>query len=464
MSLISRWSFFAGVAMLVSLPGPAGAAPGPWKTLFDGTSTDAWRGYGRDSFPTNAWKVENGELKTIAGVKDAVDIVTKDKYGDFELELEWKLKPGGNSGIIYRAAELPAPAQSWHTGPEMQILDDEKHRDGLDPKTSAGALYALVAPTNKTLKPVGEWNKVRLVVNGNHVEHWLNGNKVVEAELDSPEIKALIAASKFKAYPRFAKEPEGHIVLQYHGDEVAFRNVRVRSLSGSPTSGTSGAGSTGGSNQLTTTEKMEGWRLLFDGKTTSGWRAFKGTSFPSSKWAVADGCLKKTATGTGDSRGAGDIVTVDSFDDFDLRFEWRISPGGNSGVKYLVTEERDGPIAHEYQVIDDERHPDGKIGPHRQSAAFYDVLPPDAARKQLRPVGEFNLGRILVRGNHVEHWLNGQKVVEYELGSPEIKAAIAKSKFKDVAGFEAKLRGPILLQDHGDEVCYRNIRILARNP
>jgi hypothetical protein len=461
MSLFSRSSLFAAVTVLLSLVGLAGAAPGPWKALFDGKSTDAWRGYGRDSFPTTAWKVENGELKTIAGVKDAVDIITKDKYGDFELELEWKLKPGGNSGIIYRAAEQPAPGQSWHTGPEMQILDDAKHKDGLDPKTSAGALYGLVAPTNKTLKPAGEWNKVRLVVNGNHVEHWLNGNKVVEAELDSPEIKALIAASKFKAYPRFAKEREGHIVLQYHGDEVAFRNVRVRTLSASPTSGTSGAGSTGGSNQLTTTEKMEGWRLLFDGKSTSGWRAFKGTTFPSDKWAVADGCLKKMATGTGDSRGAGDIVTVDSFDDFDLRFEWRISPGGNSGVKYLVTAERDGPIAHEYQVIDDERHPDGKIGPHRQSAAFYDVLPPDPAMKRLRPVGDFNLGRILVRGNHVEHWLNGQKVVEYELGSPEIKAAIAKSKFKDVSGFEAKLKGPILLQDHGDEVCYRNIRILA---
>ena len=461
MSLFSRSPFVAGVAMLVSLPALAGAAPGPWKALFDGKSTDAWRGYGRDSFPTTAWKVENGELKTIAGVKDAVDIITKDKYGDFELELEWKLQPGGNSGVIYRAAEQPAPGQSWHTGPEMQILDDAKHKDGLDPRTSAGALYGLVAPTNKTLKPAGEWNSVRLVVNGNHVEHWLNGNKVVEAELDSPEVKAFIAASKFKAYPRFAKEPEGHIVLQYHGDEVAFRNVRVRSLSATPSSGTSGAGSTGGSNQLTTTEKMEGWRLLFDGKSASGWRAFKGTTFPSDKWTVADGCLKKTSTGTGDSRGMGDIVTVDTFDDFDLRFEWRISPGGNSGVKYLVTEKRDGPIAHEYQVIDDERHPDGKIGPHRQSGAFYDVLPPQAAMKRLRPVGEFNLGRILVRGNHVEHWLNGQKVVEYELGSPEIKAAIAKSKFKDVSGFEAKLKGPILLQDHGDEVCYRNIRILA---
>jgi Domain of Unknown Function (DUF1080) len=214
-------------------------------------------------------------------------------------------------------------------------------------------------------------------------------------------------------------------------------------------------------NTLTKAEADAGWRLLFDGQTTKGWRGFKKNAFPAKGWAVADGCLKKVATGTGDSLGSGDIVTTDTFGDFDLRFEWRIAPGGNSGVKYFVTEERSGPIAHEYQVLDDAGHPDAKVGTHRQASAFYDVLPPSPAAKQLRPVGEFNQSRVLVRGNHVEHWLNGKKVLEYELGGPELKAAIAKSKFKDVAGFGTKLDGRILLQDHGDEVCYRNIRILA---
>jgi hypothetical protein len=175
---------------------------------------------------------------------------------------------------------------------------------------------------------------------------------------------------------------------------------------------------------------------------------------------VEDGTLKALAAGTGDSHGVGDIVTVDTFGDFDLRFEWRVAPGGNSGVKYLVTEEREGPIAHEYQVLDDERHPDAKVGPQRQTAAFYDVLPP-AADKPKRPAGEWNQSRILVKGNHVEHWLNGRKVLEYELGSPEVKAAIARSKFKDVPGFDAKIEGRLLLQDHGDEVAYRNIKVLA---
>jgi hypothetical protein len=213
-------------------------------------------------------------------------------------------------------------------------------------------------------------------------------------------------------------------------------------------------------NTLTPAERNAGWRLLFDGTTTTGWRGFKKDAFPARGWAVADGCLKKVATGTGDSLGSGDIVTTDTFGDFDLRFEWRISPGGNSGVKYLVTEERSGPIAHEYQVLDDAGHPDAKVGTHRHAAAFYDVLPPSTA-KALKPVGEFNQGRVLVRGNHVEHWLNGAKVLEYELGSPALQAAVAKSKFKDVAGFGTKIAGRILLQDHGDEVCYRNVKIQA---
>ena len=214
-------------------------------------------------------------------------------------------------------------------------------------------------------------------------------------------------------------------------------------------------------NTLTKAEADAGWRLLFDGKTTTGWRGFKKAGFPERGWAVADGCLKKVATGTGDSLGSGDIVTTDTFGDFDLRFEWRISKGGNSGVKYLVTEERSGPIAHEYQVLDDAGHPDAKVGTHRQSAAFYDVLAPSPEAKRLKPVGEFNEARVLVRGSHVEHWLNGKKVLEYELGSPALKAAIAKSKFKDVAGFGTKLEGRILLQDHGDEVCYRNVKVQA---
>lgn len=217
----------AALAIFLLIGSFAAMAQGKWTVLFDGKSTDAWRGYKRDSFPEKGWAIDNGALKTVVG-GDRVDLITREKYKDFELELEWRVSPGGNSGIIYLVTE--DQSETYQTGPEMQVLDDEKHRDGKNSLTSAGSLYALIAPGNKKLQPVGGWNKARLVIRNGKVEHWLNGAKLLEYDLGSQSLNGLIAQSKFKDMPRFAQNREGHIALQHHGEEVWYRNIRVRRL------------------------------------------------------------------------------------------------------------------------------------------------------------------------------------------------------------------------------------------
>jgi hypothetical protein len=206
-------------------------------------------------------------------------------------------------------------------------------------------------------------------------------------------------------------------------------------------------------NTLTAEEKAAGWKLLFDGQSLRGWRLYNKKAAPESGWKVEEGILKKLPKQRG-----GDIVTESKFEDFDLSWEWRITAGGNNGVKYLVTEERTSAPGHEYQMIDDDGHPDGKLGAKRQTASFYEVLPP-AADKPLKPPGEWNSSRVLIQGNHVEHWLNGAKVLEYELGSDVVKAGVATSKFKNAPGFGTKIKGHIMLTDHQDECWFRNIKI-----
>ena len=205
-------------------------------------------------------------------------------------------------------------------------------------------------------------------------------------------------------------------------------------------------------NQLTEDEKAVGWKLLFDGKTTQGWRSFKKQSFPAAGWVVEDSWLHCTG------KGGGDIITDAEFDNFELQWEWKQAPAGNSGLKYFITETRNAAIGHEYQMIDEEREPDAKLADgKRVSGAFYDVLKPSSTAT--KPAGEINHSRILVQGNHVEHWLNGSKVLEYECGSEAVKAAVANSKFKNTAGFGNKIKSHILLQDHHSEVWFSNLQI-----
>jgi hypothetical protein len=215
------------VLALFLLPSLVACASTPsttdWRPLFDGQTTAGWRGYRRADCPSG-WQVVDGALTRVA---EAGDLVTIDEYQDFELEFEWRVAPGANSGVMFRVTEdHEAP---WETGPEYQVLDDAAHPD-LDPRNSAGANYAMHAPEGKVVRPAGEWNQARILVSGPHVEHWLNGVKIVSYELWSSDWKARVQQCKWKERPDYGQRARGRIALQDHGDRVAFRNLRVRRL------------------------------------------------------------------------------------------------------------------------------------------------------------------------------------------------------------------------------------------
>jgi hypothetical protein len=223
-------------------------------------------------------------------------------------------------------------------------------------------------------------------------------------------------------------------------------------------------------NMLTDAERRAGWRLLFDGKTFDGWRGLGYDSVPTAHWKIENGTIRKLADGQvprlpdGQPAAGGDLMTRDTHRDFELIWEWKISRAGNSGVKYNVSEEismanapNHAALGFEYQMLDDSLHEDNKVPSHR-AGALYDLIPPNG-NKVLKPVGEWNSSTIIFRGNHGEHWLNGQKIVEFELGTPVMDSLLAKSKYRDIKGFAEKRAGHIVLQDHVDEVFFRNIKI-----
>jgi hypothetical protein len=205
-------------------PDPTMTPDSGWQTLFDGTSTEAWRGYQMDSFPA-AWEIVDGALTRVA---DGPDIITREQFANFDLELEWMVPPKGNSGIMYRVTE--ADSATYRTGPEYQLLDDAGHADGADRLTSAGAAYGFHAAPEGLVKPAGQWNTARIVARGNHIEHWLNGTRALEYEIGSPEWEARLKQTKFDAWKGYGRSARGHIALQNHGDRAAFRNIRIRTL------------------------------------------------------------------------------------------------------------------------------------------------------------------------------------------------------------------------------------------
>ncbi len=228
-------------------------------------------------------------------------------------------------------------------------------------------------------------------------------------------------------------------------------------------------------NCLTEEEKTNGWILLFDGKTFDGWRGLGRRGIPEGHWIIQDGTIHKVPSKDipiqedGQPLVGGDLMTIETFENFELSWEWKISPAGNSGIKYNVSEEMStahppqyAALGFEYQILDDERHLDALMGKNRTAAALYDLIAPEG--KTLKPVGEFNQARIIFKGNHGEHWLNGEKVLEFDLDTPEMDKFITDSKYSKIPDFAKKRKGHIVLQDHTDAVWFRNIKIHVLEP
>jgi hypothetical protein len=232
------------------------------------------------------------------------------------------------------------------------------------------------------------------------------------------------------------------------------------------------ADTTGAPNTLSAQEKADGWRLLWDGKTTDGWRSARAQEFPKSGWTIKEGELIVNETGGKEAAAGGDIITREKFADFELRVDFKITPGANSGIKYFVQPNLDpitgtgakaatgSAIGLEFQILDDARHPDAKLGRdgNRTFASLYDLIPASTA-KPAAPLGEWNTARIVAQGRHVEHWLNGRKVLEYERDSAAFRRAVAESKYKNIPNFGEWPDGHILLQEHGSEVSFRNLKL-----
>lgn len=225
-------------------------------------------------------------------------------------------------------------------------------------------------------------------------------------------------------------------------------------------------------NTLSEQEKKDGWRLLWDGKTTDGWRSATAQEFPKKGWMIKDGELIVNSTGNAQSQAGGDIITKERFSSFELTVDFKTSPGCNSGIKYFVQtgiprisatgvkQNLGSVLGPEYQILDDARHPDAKAGRdgNRTLGSLYDLIPASKDKKP-NPIGQWNTARIVVKGKHVEHWVNSQKVVEYERGSQAFKDLVAKSKFNVIPGYGEWPDGHILLQEHGSQVSFRNIKI-----
>jgi hypothetical protein len=429
-----------------------------WTDLFDGKTLSGWK----QATGKATYKVEDGAIvgTTVGGSPNSF-LVTDKEYGDFVLELDAKVDnlhsnsgiqtrshydAAGNNGagkVYGRQVEIDPSERKWTGG-----VYDEGRREWLYPLT-------LNASAQSAYKH-GTYNHYKIECIGNTTKTWVNGVPTAYV-VDTVDSKGFLGLQVHAV----SKEEEA-------GQKIYFKNIKIK------TSGIKAAEFPAGiyvvnyvSNTLTDYEKKHGWKLLFDGKTPNGWVGANKDVFPtqSNGWVVRDGTMTILKSGGGEAANVGDIVTKEQFGAFDLSFEFKMSTGANSGVKYFVTLNEDtkgSAIGLEYQVLDDAVHPDAKLGRDgdRTLASLYDLIKANKPARFVRPIGAWNNGRIVVYpNNHVEHYLNGIKVLEYERGSKEFRDLVAISKYVVWKNFGEAKKGHLLLQDHGFEVNFRSIKI-----
>ena len=424
-----------------------------WEPLFNGKNLKGWKRLNGKA----EYKVQDGAIIGISRMNTPnTFLCTTKNYKDFILEFEFKVDNSLNSGVQLRSESYKAYQNGRVHGYQFEI--DPSSRawcGGIYDEARRGWLYPLtVNPPAKKAFRNDVWNKARIEAYGNSIRTWVNGIPCANIWDDATA--------------------EGFISLQVHaignkaqeGKTIAWRDIRICTQDVdkylTPESQAAPEVNTI-PNTLSPSEAKDGWALLWDGKTTNGWRGAKLQVFPDHGWKIDNGILKVLKSGGAEAANGGDIVTTRKYTNFILKVDFKITEGANSGVKYFVNPDLNkgagSAIGCEYQILDDDKHPDAKLGVkgNRKLGSLYDLIP--APDKKPFNKKEFNTALIIVKGNHVEHWLNGVKLLEYERNNAEWNALVAYSKYRNWPNFGNAASGNLLLQDHGDEVWFKNVKI-----